>query len=252
MPNFIIEGLGQTTNPTLDSIFPCVQNGVTKQISLLQVKNFLDDGTFKQLSGSNTIACNPEPITSAGSVSFQAPGLMSLYAGATDPTGWLLCDGRSLVVAQYQELFNVLQYTYGGSGLNFNIPNLVGRSVAGLDNMDGQIANVFQAPESKILGALLGSRSVTLTPEQTPLNSHSHTSSGSFPLQPTGGRVGGNGSSENDYSGFPKSLFSTTSGQISVALGLVIAISGQPANVSQVQEHENLPPFLLLNWIMKI
>lgn len=249
MPNFIIEGLGQTTNPTLDSIFPCVQNGVTKQISLLQVKNFLDDGTFKQLSGSNTIACNPEPITSAGSVSFQAPGLMSLYAGATDPTGWLLCDGRSLVVAQYQELFNVLQYTYGGSGLNFNIPNLVGRSVAGLDNMNGQIANVFQAPESKILGASLGSRSVTLAPEQTPLNSHSHTSSGSFSVSPTGNRTGNNSSA---YSGFPKSNFNTNSGQISVALGLVITISGQPANVSQTQEHENLPPFLLLNWIIKI
>ena len=38
--------------------------------------------------------------------------------------GLLKCDGSSKVVASYQNLYNVIGYTYGGSGLNFNIPNL--------------------------------------------------------------------------------------------------------------------------------
>ncbi|QCD44459.1 phage tail protein [Campylobacter mucosalis] len=39
------------------------------------------------------------------------------------PSGFLVCDGRSLNKSEYLELFNVIGYTYGGSGDNFNIPN---------------------------------------------------------------------------------------------------------------------------------
>ncbi len=38
------------------------------------------------------------------------------------PAGYLLCDGRSLKKSEYNELFAVIGYTYGGSGENFNIP----------------------------------------------------------------------------------------------------------------------------------
>jgi microcystin-dependent protein len=38
--------------------------------------------------------------------------------------GLLKCDGTSQLVATYQNLWNVIGYTYGGSGLNFNVPNL--------------------------------------------------------------------------------------------------------------------------------
>jgi microcystin-dependent protein len=36
----------------------------------------------------------------------------------------LKCDGTSHLVATYQNLYNVIGYAYGGSGLNFNVPNL--------------------------------------------------------------------------------------------------------------------------------
>ncbi|MBE2985448.1 tail fiber protein [Campylobacter sp. RM9344] len=39
------------------------------------------------------------------------------------PSGFLVCDGRSLVKSEYAELFAVIGYTYGGSEENFNIPN---------------------------------------------------------------------------------------------------------------------------------
>ncbi len=38
------------------------------------------------------------------------------------PAGYLLCDGRSLKKSEYNELFAVIGYTYGGSGDDFNIP----------------------------------------------------------------------------------------------------------------------------------
>ena len=38
--------------------------------------------------------------------------------------GLLKCDGTSHLVATYQNLYNVIGYSYGGSGLDFNVPNL--------------------------------------------------------------------------------------------------------------------------------
>ena len=38
------------------------------------------------------------------------------------PAGFLIADGRTLKKSEYSELFDVIGYTYGGSGDNFNIP----------------------------------------------------------------------------------------------------------------------------------
>ena len=58
-------------------------------------------------------------------------GSLQAYAGASAPTGWLLCDGTSYSTSVYPELFSVLGYTYGGSSGNFNVPDLRGRVVVG-------------------------------------------------------------------------------------------------------------------------
>lgn len=71
-----------------------------------------------------------EATTDAGQ-SFQSTeiaispsGIVSPYAGATAPDGWLLCDGASVTVAAYPALHGVIGYTFGGSGLNFNVPDM--------------------------------------------------------------------------------------------------------------------------------
>jgi len=46
------------------------------------------------------------------------------FFSTTIPEQWLLCDGSSLLKSQYLDLFNVIGYTYGGSGDNFNIPSM--------------------------------------------------------------------------------------------------------------------------------
>jgi microcystin-dependent protein len=44
-----------------------------------------------------------------------------------DHLGWLLCDGRTVNVADFRFLFNVIGYSYGGSGTTFDLPDPAGR-----------------------------------------------------------------------------------------------------------------------------
>lgn len=66
-------------------------------------------------------------------------GAINAYAGATAPSGWLLCDGEEVSRASYADLFNVIGETYGaGDGsTTFNLPDLRGEFVRGLDNGRG-------------------------------------------------------------------------------------------------------------------
>lgn len=60
---------------------------------------------------------------------------LSYPSQKTIPAGFLIADGRSLKKAEYTELFDVIGYTYGGSGDNFSLPNFADgkfmRSVGG-------------------------------------------------------------------------------------------------------------------------
>lgn len=43
------------------------------------------------------------------------------------PAGWLICDGRSLPVSQYNALYSLIGNSFGGNTANFNLPDLRGR-----------------------------------------------------------------------------------------------------------------------------
>jgi microcystin-dependent protein len=61
-------------------------------------------------------------------------GAIAMFGGGTAPANWLICDGSSLSTsAPYDKLFAVLQYAFGGSGANFNLPNLQERFPFGSD-----------------------------------------------------------------------------------------------------------------------
>jgi microcystin-dependent protein len=60
-------------------------------------------------------------------------GMISIHAGSSAPTGWLLCDGTSYASASYTTLFSVIGQTFGGSGSDFAVPNLKGKVVVGID-----------------------------------------------------------------------------------------------------------------------
>ena len=50
------------------------------------------------------------------------------------PINYLICNGQSLIVSNYQQLFNIIGYNYGGSALNFNLPDLRNYYILGGNN----------------------------------------------------------------------------------------------------------------------
>jgi len=87
------------------------------------------------------------------------PGLVVPYAGETLPAGYLWCRGVTYDKNDYPELFAVIGYTYGGSGDNFDVPDLRERFPYGR-----------KSPAS--LGDLGGSKTETLTVGQIPAHHH--------------------------------------------------------------------------------
>lgn len=59
-------------------------------------------------------------------------GLIMVVPFDYAPNGFALCAGQSMPVNQYQALFSLLGFRYGGDGsANFNLPDLRGRAVVG-------------------------------------------------------------------------------------------------------------------------
>jgi len=50
-------------------------------------------------------------------------GTILIWSGETTPLGYFKCDGTSYSKTSYGSLYNIIGYTYGGSGDNFNVPN---------------------------------------------------------------------------------------------------------------------------------
>lgn len=73
---------------------------------------------------------NPTQAPPGGSgVGLIPAGSMIFWAGSSAPSGWLLCNGSSISTSTYPDLFNAIGYTYGGSGGNFNLPEVRGRTL---------------------------------------------------------------------------------------------------------------------------
>ncbi len=65
-------------------------------------------------------------------------GVMQMYGGSSAPTGWLFCDGASVLRATYADLFTAIGTTYGSAdGTHFNVPDLRGRSPIGVGTGTG-------------------------------------------------------------------------------------------------------------------
>lgn len=69
-------------------------------------------------------------------------GVTVPFSGPNAPAGWLLCYGQAVSRTTYSVLFAAIGTSHGvGDGATtFNLPDLRGRAVAGLDNMGGSDA----------------------------------------------------------------------------------------------------------------
>jgi microcystin-dependent protein len=93
-----------------------------------------------------------------------------------DHMGWLLCDGRCLAVADFRFLFNVIGYSFGGSGDTFNLPEMCGR-VPGAIGSNSLTSNGVGS--NFILGQDVGEYVHQLTYPEMP--SHNHGVAPGFP-----------------------------------------------------------------------
>lgn len=82
------------------------------------------------------------------------------------PQGWLACNGQSVPVMQFQQLYAIIGDTYGGNTQAFNLPNLNGAAIVG--------AGIGPGLSSWALGQTDGAESVALT-SATQLPAHNHT-----------------------------------------------------------------------------
>lgn len=64
-------------------------------------------------------------------------GLETLPAG----TSWMECDGAELPAEDYPDLFGAIGYAFGGTGLNFKLPDLRGTFLRGWDHGRGKDPN---------------------------------------------------------------------------------------------------------------
>ena len=68
-----------------------------------------------------------------------------------DHLGWLKCDGRSLSKTDFQFLFDVIGYSFGGSGNNFFLPDPRG-CVPGFVGSNAGLYSGPTGPTNRLLG----------------------------------------------------------------------------------------------------
>lgn len=91
-------------------------------------------------------------------------GAILAYPSATAPsTAFMLCDGTYLSISTYADLFALIGYTYGGSGANFFLPNIKGKTIVGFDSTDASF---------NPLGRAGGAKTHTLSESEMPGHTH--------------------------------------------------------------------------------
>lgn len=179
---------------------------------------------------------------SSGVISVAIPaavpsGVLAPFAGASAPTGWLLCDGSAVSRTTYAGLFSAIGSAFGaGDGsTTFNVPDLRGRSVFGLDNMGGTDAGRLSVTNT--LGGTGGAEKKTASTDGhtltlTEIPAHTHGMQGT-----SGGTNGATSAQPSPVSG---------SGLQTASAG------GGAAHSHGITNFDVMPPYVLMNYIIKV
>jgi microcystin-dependent protein len=147
------------------------------------------------------------------------------------PAGWMFCSGQTLAIAEYDVLFALIGTTYGGDGqTTYQLPDLRGRVPL--------CAGQGQGLSSYVIGQSAGVETVTLTVNQLPSHAHLYTPAAGS-VEPTTHR--------------PDNAYPTVGGYYASTTN-----SGSPmpsptiANAGGNQPHDNLQPYLGINFIISL
>ena len=152
-------------------------------------------------------------------------GCVMPFAATNAPDGWIACTGVAVSRQTYAALFAVIGTTYGaGDGsTTFNVPDLRGRSMFGFIGSTNGLITTATA-DKVALGGKGGEETHVLTINEMP--SHNHTF--------------------DTYSG------SGTVFGASVIRGVIFSGGKQQTtNTGGGAAHTNMPPFILMNFIIK-
>jgi len=194
------------------------------------------DGTLRDLDAAITASTLPA-------------GIVTSFAGATAPTGWLLCFGQAVSRTTYARLFTAIGVTHGiGDGTTtFNLPDGRGRTPAGKDDMGGVSANRLTAQPGGLngdtLGATGGAETHTLTAAQLASHTHGVTDPGHSH------QYGRPTSSIDNDRGTSGSLWSIDNSETvntgTATTGITIQSAGSDG------AHNNVQPTIIFNTIIK-
>jgi microcystin-dependent protein len=177
-------------------------------------------------------------------------GGMLPYVGSSAPnTAFALPFGQAISRTTYATLFSLISTTFGvGDGsTTFNLPDLRGRAIFGLDNMGGSAASRVTNSGSGIVGTTLGAsggaETHTLTKSEIPTGLFTLTDPGHTISVP----VGGSGTSGSGHT--------AATGNSTAADN--ITISGVTTGVSITDHagggaHAIMPPAIVLPYILRV
>lgn len=153
-------------------------------------------------------------------------GEIRLFAGNFAPLDWAFCDGQILSIAQNVVLFELIGTTYGGDGQStFALPDLRGRVPVHQGN-------------GYVQGQQGGQESVTLAAAQMPAHRHAMNAS-TAPASATQGPSQVLGSSA------AMRLYGSGAPDMAMDANALAQAGGN-------QAHENMPPFVALNYIISL
>jgi len=183
--------------------------------------------------GANVQAANAKVCASAfygdatNMTGLLPSGVILPYGASASPTGFLLCNGQAVNRSTYSSLFAIVSSLYGnGDGSStFNVPDLRGRFVAGWDAGTSVLTSVTA---NMVLGSSIantgGAQAITLAVAQMPAHTHDIT-----PMRQDSPRTGGGSGN----------VYDAISGTVSTS-----STGGDGA-------HSNIPPTMILNYIIK-
>lgn len=156
-------------------------------------------------------------------------GEIRMFGGNFAPDGWALCNGQTLSIADYSELYSLIGTTYGGDGVtNFALPDLRSRIPIHKGNFEG---NVYQ------IGQKVGAEMVTLNVQQIPAHTHALQAGVNGEYNAPAGHV---------WASWPGRQYTDASTGLQPLSGGALSVSGGG------QPHNNMPPFLVVNFIIAL
>lgn len=148
------------------------------------------------------------------------------------PRGWAFCDGQILPINQNQSLYSLLGTTYGGDGrTSFALPDLRGRTPIHTGSTDS-------GPEHRE-GQKSGEETHTLAGNEMPQHTHTARASSAVGDSPV--------PTNNVLASSLNEAYRESSGANIVSLR-----SGTIANVGGGQAHNNMQPYLAVNFCIAL